>query len=528
MTSARKNQPTNPASTQNADAIIQHLFKTKDKQSLTLDQYLSLSKLYPDISFTIPQHLFTSQTKHKISHNIHNLVKSHHKKRDTKSKNSILYEQFMQSIQNSKHINRPFSNFPIYTHTQLKHLYDTQTYDNQKQFASLISNQYLNNPKLIHTLAVAPTQSGKTGSMLATIYQFINDTRLNLPLQNIFIFTAHSSKEWLIQTRQRFPEALHNNILHRNNYKQIIHKLHNLTNVLIIIDELQIAVSPYKTIHKLFTHIGIYDISHALRNNIKILSFTATPNFIPQHLQHWGPHSSTVFMNVPDNYISHSHLFKTNRLLQSKPLHSPTQSIDDTILPTDISDNIFQIFNHISYTKPVYHIIRTPRGSGHHKVINNFKIAIDHLKADPSIAPIFHSFIYNIHTEALLVSEPSRSSIQPNFLDQILSVSPKHHTFIFIMDKLRCAKTITHSNVGVLYDRYTPSTSIRLADSVVQGLAGRLTGYHSNTHSVCFTSIHHIQYYLATLQSNFSPDISAFNPLTRRYIRAIPHTAFYF
>lgn len=530
MTSLRKNDaPTNPASTQNTDAIIQHLFKTNDYKSLTLDQFQTLSKLYPNTTFTIPKSIIKSTTRSKISSNINQLIKKD-KTRQIKHKQNIVYQQFIQSIQSSKHITRPFSNLPIYPHPQLKTLYHTQTFNNQKQFAQQITHQYLTNNQLIHTLAIAPTQSGKTGSMLATIYQFINDTRLNLPLQNIFIFTAHSSKEWLTQTKQRFPEALHYNIMHRNNYKKLIPLLANLSNVLIIIDELQIAVSPNKTIHKLFTDIGIYDISHALRNNIKILSFTATPNFIPQQLNLWGPHSTTIYMQVPDTYISHRSLYAQNRILQAKPLHCPNQPINDTNVPTDILTNIFQIFKHISYNKPVYHIIRTPRASGHHKVISNFKFALNSIKSDPSIAPLFASFIQNIQTEALLVSEPNlaKKLKTDSYLDNLLIHAPKHHTFVFIMDKLRCAKTITHDNVGVLYDRYTSSTSIRHADSVVQGLAGRLTGYHNNTHSVCFTSVHHILYYNDTFASHFDQATTCFNPLTRRNIRAIPPTAFAF
>ena len=531
MTSLRKNDaPTNPASTQNTDAIIQHLFKTNDYKSLTLDQFQTLSKLYPNTTFTIPKSLFTSNTRNKISSNINKLIKRD-KTRQIKHKQNIIYQQFIQSIQSSKHITRPFSNLPIYPHPQLKSLYLNQTYDNQKQFAQQITHNYLSNNQLIHTLAIAPTQSGKTGSMLATIYHFINDTRLNLPMQNIFIFTAHSSKEWLTQTKQRFPEALHNNIMHRNNYQKLIPLLKNKSNILIIIDELQIAVSPNKTIHKLFTDIGIYDISHALRNNIKILSFTATPNFIPHQLTLWGQHSNTIYMQVPDNYISHQTLFSQNRILQCQPLYSPNQSINDTYVPTDVLQTIFQIFKHISYNKPVFHIIRTPRASGHHKVISNFRLALQHLKYDPRIAPIFHSFISNIHdTDALLVSEPTMSKKlkTDSYLDTLLTNPPKHHTFVFIMDKLRCAKTIPHDNVGVLYDRYISSTSIRHADSVVQGLAGRLTGYHSNTHSVCFTSTHHILYYNDTLSAKFDQATTCFNPLTRRNIRAVPPTAFHF
>jgi hypothetical protein len=59
-------------------------------------------------------------------------------------------------------------------------------FDNQHDFGKRISERFID--RSIHTvLAVAPTQSGKTGSMLATIKYFLESPSLSLPFQNIFI-----------------------------------------------------------------------------------------------------------------------------------------------------------------------------------------------------------------------------------------------------------------------------------------------------------------------------------------------------
>ena len=54
-----------------------------------------------------------------------------------------------------------------------------------------------------------PTQSGKTGSMLSIIFNAISHPTHAVPIHNIYIFTPHSSREWLLQTRERFPPLLH-------------------------------------------------------------------------------------------------------------------------------------------------------------------------------------------------------------------------------------------------------------------------------------------------------------------------------
>ena len=57
-----------------------------------------------------------------------------------------------------------------------------------------------------------------------------------------------------------------------------------------------------------------------------------------------------------------------------------------------------------------------------------------------------------------------------------LAIKPSKHTFVFILDRLRCAKTIHKQFIGVLYER---ATKVVNRDAVIQGLAGRATGYHS-------------------------------------------------
>ena len=318
-------------------------------------------------------------------------------------------------------------------------------FDNQKQFGKTIFNNYVENLSLIHTLAIAPTQSGKTGSMLSLIHNAVSHKIHGVPVENIFIFTAHSSKEWLLQTRERFPPMFHDNILHRNNVKKIIEKLKNKSNVLLIIDEVQIGVKFSQTLFKIFRALNYYNFDSIFKHNIKIVSFTATP------------------MPVPDAYLSHQKLLDSNRVFQFKDLtcfDANTDKVDPIAY-----DNISEILPFIrNMDGPKYHIIRTPRANLHDVTIQNF----NHVLLDSDIP-------------FQLISETTISDF-----DSFIASTPNVHTFIFIKDKLRCAKTLHKPHLGILYERFVNRPNY---DSIIQGLAGRLTGYHSNHHSVVFTHL---------------------------------------
>jgi hypothetical protein len=84
---------------------------------------------------------------------------------------------------------------------------------------------------------------------------------------------------------------------------------------------------------------------------------------------------------------------------------------------------------------------------------------------------------------------------------ELIKELPEKHTILFIKEQLRCAVTLTpKSHIGVLYDRYSRSAN---DDVVVQGLAGRCTGYDNDAGMVVFTHIESIRRYAELVESNF-------------------------
>ena len=324
--------------------------------------------------------------------------------------------------------------------------YNNNTFENQRQFATEIYNSFLN-LNVTHVLAIAPTQSGKTGSMLALIKEF-NDSSasLRVDIENVFIFTGHSSKEWTTQTKARFPEHMREQIFHRNQMKTFMNLVKNLDNILIIFDESHIANKYGQTLYSLYNSLGFFNIKRLYSKNIKIVHFTATPDSLLQHVSIWKDSLKVIHMKVPKEYLSVEHYLRNNQIFDAKPLLGNY-------------DNIRELLDHIDPKNPFYHIIRTPRGADHARLLQDFRFVFKTLDAG-------------------FISEPNYFKLHRRPVDALFSTKPLKHTFVFIVDKLRCAKSITLDHVQICYDRFVHKPNY---DAVLQGLLGRCTGFHPHS-----------------------------------------------
>ena len=291
-------------------------------------------------------------------------------------------------------------------------------YDNQIDLGRRVINAF--NDHIHSVLAFANTQCGKTGAILAAIHLS------NIPFDHIFVITGLSSVDWVEQTKSRIPLK---HIYHRNTIHKFIRKIKGLQNYLVFIDECHIAFKSGQTIRETIS---------SFHHSAKTVYVSATPDwdfFKPDGIIRDG-FSIRVMKDNP--------LYRSIIYFKDHHLILPCKSL----IKSDALINIEEIRSHLSST-PKYHIIRTSRTSSHHITIINFK-------------KVFGDDFFYIS--------------MPTNLSSILSISPLKHSFIFIKDTIRCAITIPKQFIGVLYDRFTlfPNKS-----SVIQGLAGRATGFHS-------------------------------------------------
>ena len=375
---------------------------------------------------------------------------------------------------------------------RLEHNCGIEIFDNQSDIASLVVEAFKKR-EIINIMVVAPPQSGKTGSMYASIKYFLK--KENIRVENIYIITGLSSCDWATQTKERFPESVRGNVFHRNELVKFVEKIKGKKNILIIMDEIQIASKKNHTIYKSFKNAGLFNKQSLYENDVKILEYSATPNGTIYDLAKWGPASIKILADPGVGYTSAFDMKKQCRVRQCGDLYN-RDTDPETMMESEkkIMKNFDEIRCDIErYKDQRFHIIRTRNGASKDITIANFK-------------KIFGDKKYNY------LSYDQKGEIID--INNTLKDKPEKHTFIFIIEKLRCAKTLTNKYIGVCYERYTGDTP---DDSVIiQGCLGRLLGYRDNGDSICYTNINSIDKYEKLWKSNFEEDVGWNSSTTKK------------
>jgi hypothetical protein len=339
---------------------------------------------------------------------------------------------------------------------------------------------------IVFQMVVAPCQSGKTGCMLATIDMLLQSDS-NVNPDNIFVITGLSDVEWVSQTKKRLP-FIGDNVIHRGQLRKSSTILKNIKNALIIIDECQIASKEDMSLDKLLEKTGLKDLAYLKDNNVNIVEFSATPNSTLNDIELWQTCSKMHIMKPGQGYKGHSTLIDNHRLYQAQDLfitNDPEAGLpydyedarNNDIKPA--TDAIKDVKNKIemSYTRPRFHIIRTPTGTKAETVIGRFKTIFG------------DEYMY----KKCYVGEEQ-------LMDELTKI-PEKHTFLFIKEKARCAVTFAKKNlIGILYERLpkTPKT-----DVIVQGLAGRACGYDVDDGIIVFSDVDNVKIYVKMVNSDF-------------------------
>ena len=351
-------------------------------------------------------------------------------------------------------------------------------YPHQTKIAKDIVSGY-NNGGIIHTIAVSPTQSGKTGIICETIRHFVKET--NISYKNIYIITGLSSVEWKKQTKDRLPDMLKKRVFHRCDLNDSFYRdIERKRNILIILDEIQIASAKNQTIHKVFDSLNFMNLQTLLKKDVKFLEITATPNGCIYDLMKWGPEfSRKLIIEPPEPYVSCFKLYDEGRVKQFKDL------CDDIIVnkvKVNAVDNVRELKETIDEyyeNDPRFHFIRTKAAESQEKTKNNFK---------------------QVFGEDVKIIEFDMENKEDD-INNIVNKKPTEHTFVFIKEKLRCAKTIENKKiVGIYYERYTLGPD---DDVIIQGMLGRATGYNDNGDSIIYTNIPSIEKYRKLIESHF-------------------------
>ena len=332
-------------------------------------------------------------------------------------------------------------------------------YENQEKSGKELVEKFINDKTKILSLVILPPQGGKTGILCSSIKEFMN---MGTPYENIFIITGLSSLEWKTQTKNRIPEELHKNIYHRQDLeKHFIENIKDKQNVVILIDEIQIGCTELQTLATVFEKANLFDINNLLKNDIKIIQFSATPNGILYDTMGLETHSFIKVCKPGLKYIGCKELLEANRIYD----------INEDTLENNIKKHLE------NYKRPKYHFIRIHKGESI-KFITKF---------------------INIFSDCNYI-EYTQEGVKPEELDEILLEEPDIHTFVFIKERARCAKTFNKKHIGLWYERRGEKV---LDDVITQGLLGRACGYDDNGESIIFTHKDSVEKYIKLIDSNF-------------------------
>jgi hypothetical protein len=180
-------------------------------------------------------------------------------------------------------------------------------YSNQKSAAATVTHLILIENKRLITI-IKRTKSGANGfifDLWRRLATHPDDTKV-IPYKNIYILTGMSNKSWDTTMKTDCPHIMKPNIKHRNQMKKIVDKIKTTKNVVLIIDEFDVANGKNQTIYKTLENAGILDIEFMEKNNISIVGISATIYRELKQMKEWGKNLAThVTLEVGENYVGY-------------------------------------------------------------------------------------------------------------------------------------------------------------------------------------------------------------------------------
>ena len=388
----------------------------------------------------------------------------------------------------------------------------SKIFPNHKCVALRVVNSFKIRSNVVQ-MVIGYTQSGKTGAMVEVIQMFVNS--VPIPIENIYIITGLSSRDWKRQSKERFPSCLHDRIYHNSDIRTKLKKdIQGKKNVLILIDEVQLAALKDQTICQVFKELN-WCLDFLMENDIKMVQFSATPDGLLFALKSkWPTHNYSVHrMTAGEGYYGAADMLARGKIKQNFDICGYNSRGEVIADPAEIQGNIKTILHDIlTFSEPKYNIFRT-RGNNLPQIKENIiNTIIDTLSPED-----MHKFdISNIH-------EYTQDGDVED-INKLLFTKPKKHTFILLKEKLKCAQTleylqqvennrfVSHNvkhNIGVMFERWTKSyEDDNCNDSfIIQGLLGRLCGYGGPHNAICYTNENSIIKYEELFESSFSEEV---------------------
>ena len=185
-------------------------------------------------------------------------------------------------------------------------------FENQMIDANNIISEFYNERELRVISIIKQCKVGMDGLMIELLKLFTThpEDSFKLPINNVFIITGMSNKEWESSLKSKVPICFQGNIYHHGKLLskgRLTDELSGIRDSLIIIDEIDTGDKNMQKLHKMLIKTSIFNKDYIINNNIRFIMVSATMKNQLYELEKWNFENikhKTYKMIIPKNYAS--------------------------------------------------------------------------------------------------------------------------------------------------------------------------------------------------------------------------------
>ena len=319
-------------------------------------------------------------------------------------------------------------------------------FDNQRDDANKIVDLFHN--KNCRVISIQKkTKVGADGLMIEIaklLTTHIDDDFVVNP-NNVRILTGMSNAGWEKDMKDKAPSCFKDKIFHHGQLKNA--GLQNISNSLIIIDEIDTGDGEVSVLQGILKDAGILDAKHIVENNNRFVFISATMIKELYDLYRWGDLHELYKMTIPTAYIGHKDFLDKGIVKDYYDL-SKKESADRWVRE-DIIENYGEDYR--------VHIVRVKgnKGKGNADMVQD--------------ACIRKGVLFKNHT--------SKERLSPEEISSFFKEPLKQHIVIGIKGLFRRANLIPNRwklRIGATHELWTKTVDNSVQ---IQGLTGRMSGY---------------------------------------------------
>jgi len=268
------------------------------------------------------------------------------------------------------------------------------------------------------------------------------DDNFVLNRKNVFLITGMSNKAWEVDMKEKVPTCFENNVSHHGKLQLLRERLRNISNALIVIDEIDVGDKSDQKVDKILKESNLLDVDYMRSRNIRFVFVSATIINELNELYKWGDMHQVYYMTIPKNYIGHKDFLELGIIQEWYPVNSIDSA--DRWIKEDILDNFG--------TEYRIHLIRTSKRN------------VDYIQ---------NSCIKN---KIKFMNHTSDDRISEDELDDIFN-NITGHVVIAVKGLLSRANLIPNKyklKIGAMHDRHVQKPN---PNALTQSFPGRMSGY---------------------------------------------------